>query len=177
MILISLGIQRAFDHVQQFQGRGSSARLRRSPLSRSLRRGLRTRPASRSARPRDTFCPWDSITRAQLITMVARAAHLPDAPAGFVAPFERLQRAALPMGAQGLCRRPSGRLRGHGSRLRLLGCRDSGGSLSAALVPARLSKKSLRRGLSARRGALPGDCDTVVKFQPGRVELRRVPRD
>ena len=36
----------------------------------------------------DTFCPWDSITRAQLITMVARAIHVPDAPAGFVAPFE-----------------------------------------------------------------------------------------
>jgi uncharacterized protein YkwD len=36
----------------------------------------------------DTFGPWDSITRAQLITMVARAAQPPEAPAGFVAPFE-----------------------------------------------------------------------------------------
>ena len=36
----------------------------------------------------DSFCPWDSITRAQLITMVARAIHVPDAPAGTAAPFE-----------------------------------------------------------------------------------------
>jgi len=34
-----------------------------------------------------TFCPWDSITRAQLITMVARAAQLPAAPVGVTAPF------------------------------------------------------------------------------------------
>ncbi len=33
------------------------------------------------------FYPWDSITRAQLITMVSRAADLPDVPAGLVAPF------------------------------------------------------------------------------------------
>ena len=36
----------------------------------------------------DTFGPWDSITRAQLITMVARAAQLLEAPAGFLPPFE-----------------------------------------------------------------------------------------
>jgi len=35
----------------------------------------------------DTFGPWDNITRAQLITMVARAAQLPDPPAGYVPPF------------------------------------------------------------------------------------------
>ena len=35
-----------------------------------------------------TFCPWDNITRAQLITMVARATGLPSPPSGFVAPFE-----------------------------------------------------------------------------------------
>ena len=35
----------------------------------------------------DTFGPWDSITRAQLITMVTRAAGLPDPPAGYAPPF------------------------------------------------------------------------------------------
>jgi len=35
----------------------------------------------------DTFGPWDNITRAQLITMVTRAAHLPDAPPGYMPPF------------------------------------------------------------------------------------------
>jgi uncharacterized protein YkwD len=35
----------------------------------------------------DTFGPYDLISRAQLITMVARAGDLPDAPAGYVAPF------------------------------------------------------------------------------------------
>ncbi len=35
----------------------------------------------------DTFGPRDNITRAQLITMVARAATLPDAPAGYAPPF------------------------------------------------------------------------------------------
>jgi hypothetical protein len=36
----------------------------------------------------DTFGPYDKITRAQLITMVARAADLPAAPAGCVPPFK-----------------------------------------------------------------------------------------
>jgi hypothetical protein len=36
----------------------------------------------------DMFCPWDSVTRAQLITMVARAVRLPDPPAGVTAPFD-----------------------------------------------------------------------------------------
>jgi hypothetical protein len=35
----------------------------------------------------DTFAPYDNITRAQLITMVARAARLPDPPAGYAPPF------------------------------------------------------------------------------------------
>ncbi|MCL5734453.1 MAG: S-layer homology domain-containing protein, partial [Actinobacteria bacterium] len=35
----------------------------------------------------DTFGPYDSISRAQLITMVARAANLPAAPVGYVPPF------------------------------------------------------------------------------------------
>lgn len=33
------------------------------------------------------FAPYDGITRQQLITMVARAANLPDAPGGYTAPF------------------------------------------------------------------------------------------
>jgi hypothetical protein len=35
----------------------------------------------------ETFGPYDKITRAQLITMVARAAGLPDAPVSLVPPF------------------------------------------------------------------------------------------
>ena len=35
----------------------------------------------------DTFGPWDNITRAQLITMVARAAGMPDPPVNYVPPF------------------------------------------------------------------------------------------
>ena len=34
-----------------------------------------------------TFSPWSRITRAQLITMVARAASLPEPPAGYAPPF------------------------------------------------------------------------------------------
>lgn len=36
-----------------------------------------------------TFAPYDPITRQQLITMVARAANLPDPPASFVPPSVR----------------------------------------------------------------------------------------
>lgn len=36
---------------------------------------------------RNTFGPYENITRAQVITMVARAAGLSDAPAGYQAPF------------------------------------------------------------------------------------------
>lgn len=35
----------------------------------------------------ELFAPYDSITRAQLITMVARASFLPDAPRNYVPPF------------------------------------------------------------------------------------------
>ncbi len=35
----------------------------------------------------DTFAPYDNMTRAQLITMVARAARLPDPPTGYTPPF------------------------------------------------------------------------------------------
>ncbi len=35
----------------------------------------------------DTFGPWDNITRAQLITMVTRAAGVPDPPVGYAPPF------------------------------------------------------------------------------------------
>jgi hypothetical protein len=34
-----------------------------------------------------TFCPYDNITRAQLITMVARAAGLPEPPSSYQPPF------------------------------------------------------------------------------------------
>ena len=44
----------------------------------------------------DTFCPYDPVTRAQLITMVARAADLPNAPAGFVPPFDNFDPGHYP---------------------------------------------------------------------------------
>jgi hypothetical protein len=36
----------------------------------------------------DRFAPWNKITRAQVITMVARAAALAEPPAGYKPPFE-----------------------------------------------------------------------------------------
>jgi hypothetical protein len=58
------------------------------------------------------FSPWNEITRAQLITMVGRAAGLPDPPAGYNPPFNnfsdthypwarRAAYAGLPQGLQG----------------------------------------------------------------------------
>jgi hypothetical protein len=35
----------------------------------------------------DTYAPYENITRAQLITMVARAIQLPDPPSGYRPPF------------------------------------------------------------------------------------------
>ncbi|MCE5254871.1 MAG: CAP domain-containing protein [Actinomycetia bacterium] len=44
----------------------------------------------------DTFCPYDQITRAQLITMVARAAGLAGPPAGYTPVFENFNEAHYP---------------------------------------------------------------------------------
>jgi uncharacterized protein YkwD len=44
----------------------------------------------------DTFCPYDQITRAQLVTMVARAAGLPDPPASFSPPFDNFSESHYP---------------------------------------------------------------------------------
>jgi len=44
----------------------------------------------------DTFCPYDQITRAQLITMVARAAGLAGPPAGYTPVFENFNDAHYP---------------------------------------------------------------------------------
>ena len=50
---------------------------------------LRAKAGITVGKTRDTFGPWDSITRAQLITMGGPGPHSsPEAPAGFVAPFE-----------------------------------------------------------------------------------------
>jgi uncharacterized protein YkwD len=48
----------------------------------------------------DTFGPYDFITRAQLITMIARAADLPDPPAGYVTPFGNFSSVHYPWAAR-----------------------------------------------------------------------------
>jgi uncharacterized protein YkwD len=43
-----------------------------------------------------TFCPYDNITRAQLITMVARAANLPEPPRSYQPPFPEFSEQHYP---------------------------------------------------------------------------------
>jgi hypothetical protein len=43
-----------------------------------------------------TFSPWNEISRAQLITMVGRAAGLPDPPAGYTPPFKNFSNTHYP---------------------------------------------------------------------------------
>ena len=129
----------------------------------------------------NTFCPWDSITRAQLITMVARAVALPDPPAGFVAPFEYFSAQHYPWALRAYA---AGLLDGFvdmGPRLRLLGSCYPSRSLPLALASARLSTTGQRKPCIGRlppRVALPrAPVIQWVSSSLGGCMLRRVFRD
>ena len=80
------------------------------------------------------FSPYRTLTRAQLITMVVRAAQLPEPPRGLRAAVRRTSRPThYPYRAQGGLRRSPGRDRGDGRRLRLPGAGDQGRGVRRAL--------------------------------------------
>ncbi|MHB1343346.1 MAG: Ig-like domain-containing protein [Thermoleophilia bacterium] len=51
----------------------------------------------------DHFAPWAKVTRAQVITMVARAANLPEPPVGYTPPFGDFSGTHYPLAREAAC--------------------------------------------------------------------------
>ena len=79
------------------------------------------------------FDPTGSVTRAQLITMVARAADLTEPPSGYNPSFGRFRSCSLPLGQKSGLLGAAGRSAGHGTELRLFRPRHKGGGGRGAL--------------------------------------------
>ena len=102
-----------------------------------------------------TFDPYGTITRAQLITMVARAARSGRAPIRLCRSVRRFLLSALSLGQEGSLCRTAPRSPGRGSRLRFLGPRHTGGVRAAALEPCEQQSHAanLCRGVPRDRSA------------------------
>ena len=106
-----------------------------------------------------TFDPYDNITRAQMITMVARAAELGAPPAGYRPCFSNFSDQHYPLGGARRIRRLARRLPRNGPGLRLLGSGHARRGLPAA---GRSSRQLTPQRGRARRAAGPAFASSEI---------------